>query len=139
MTMTDSLSDPNPAQRRDTSGRGRQPNLASTDPYAVLGLMRGASLREIKRAYFSLVREYSPEEHPDTFKIIRAAYEKLRLTDVKAETDLFLFQSPAPWTPRKRKSKLDLEVHFEDIVWLLQQHGDLGQTDFRDDYKRVHL
>jgi curved DNA-binding protein CbpA len=96
-----------------------------------LGLMRGASLREIKRAYFSLVREYPPEEHPDTFKIIRAAYEKLRLTDVKAETDLFLFQSPAPWTPRKRKSKLDLDVHLEDIVWLLQQHGDLGRTDFR--------
>jgi curved DNA-binding protein CbpA len=101
--------------------------------------MRGASPREIKRAYFGLVREYPPEEHPDTFKTIRAAYEKLRLDDVKAETDLFLFQSPTSWAPRKRKGKLDLDVHIEDIYWLEQQHGDLGRTDFRDDYQKVHL
>ena len=138
--MTNSFkSDPDPTPRRDPRKRGRTPNLTSTDPYAVLGLVRGAAPREIKRAYFGLVREYPPEEHPGTFKIIRAAYEKLRLDDVKAETDLFLFQSPTSWAPRKRKGKLDLAVHIEDIYWLLQQHGDLGRTDFRDDYSRVHL
>jgi curved DNA-binding protein CbpA len=139
MTMTTFTSDPGPAQGRGARQRGRQPDLTSTDPYAVLGLMRGASPREIKRAYFGLVREYPPEEHPDAFKIVRAAYEKLRLADVKAETDLFLFQPPTPWAPRKRKRKLDLDVHSEDIYWLLQHYGDLGQTDFRDDYKRVRL
>jgi curved DNA-binding protein CbpA len=119
--------------------RGATPNLASTDPYAVLGLLRGASAREIKRAYFDLVREYPPEEHPDTFKVIRAAYERLRQPDVKAETDLFLFQPPSPWEPRGRMRKLDLDVHAEDIALLLQQHGDLGQTDFRMDYRQVRL
>jgi curved DNA-binding protein CbpA len=134
MTM---ISDPRgePAPRR----HGRTPNLASADPYAVLGSVRGASPREIKRAYFELVREYPPEENPDTFKIIRAAYERLRQPEVKAETDLFLFQPPTPWEPRKRKRKLDLDVHTEDIDLLLQQHGELGQTDFRSDYRQVHL
>jgi curved DNA-binding protein CbpA len=134
MTMT---SDPHgeSAPRR----HGRTPNLASADPYAVLGLMRGASPREIKRAYFELVREYPPEENPDTFKIIRAAYERLRQPDVKAETDLFLFQPPSPWEPRKRRRKLDLEVHAEDIELLLRQHGELGQTDFSSDYRQVRL
>ena len=119
--------------------RGPTPNLASTDPYAVLGLLRGAPTREIKRAYFDLVREYPPEDQPDTFKVIRAAYEKLREPDVRAETDLFLFQPPSPWEPRGRRHKLDLDVHAEDIALLLQQHGDLGQTDFRLDYRQVRL
>jgi curved DNA-binding protein CbpA len=115
------------------------PNLTSSDPYAVLGLVRGASPREIKRAYFDLVRQYAPEEHPDTFKLIRAAYEKLRTADAKAETDLFLFHPPSPWEPRKRRRKLDLAVHPEDIWTLLQEHGDLGRTDFTADHRPVQL
>jgi curved DNA-binding protein CbpA len=119
--------------------RDRTPNLTSSDPYAVLGLVRGASPREIKRAYFDLVRQYPPEERPDAFKLIRAAYEKLRTADVKAETDLFLFQPPLPWEPRKRQRRLDLDVHPEDVWSLLQEHGDLGRTDFRADYRPVQL
>jgi len=131
--MTYSSSEPPPRRH------SRTPNLASADPYAVLGLVRGASLSEIRRAYFELVREYPPEEQPEAFKTIRAAYERLRQADVKAETDLFLFQPPAPWEPRKRKRKLDLDVHAEDIYMLLGQHDDLGRTDFRSDYRPVHL
>jgi curved DNA-binding protein CbpA len=136
--MTFSLN-PDPQQEQASRKRGRVPNLASTDPYAVLGLIRGASPREIKRAYFDLVRDYPPEEHPDTFKVIRAAYEQLRTADAKAETDLFLFQPPTPWEPRKRKSRLDLDVHREDIVLLLEQSTDLARTDFKSDYRPVHL
>lgn len=124
-----------PAPRK----RGRTPNLTSSDPYAVLGLVRGAPLREVKRAYFELVREYPPEEQADTFKIIRAAYEKLRQADVKAETDLFLFQPPSPWEPRKRKQRLDLDVRAEDIATLLQQQGDLARSDFGADYRDIRL
>lgn len=131
---TNSTSSADPPRKR-----ARTPNLTSTDPYAVLGLVRGASLREVKRAYFDLVREYPPEEQPDTFKVIRAAYEKLRQADVKAETDLFLFQPPSPWEPRKRRSKLDLDVHAEDVAMLLQQHGDLERTDFEADHRQIRL
>jgi len=134
-TFTIPETEQGPAVRR----RKRTPNLTSSDPYAVLGLMRGASPREIKRAYFDLVRQYTPEEHPDVFKLIRAAYEKLRTADVKAETDLFLFQPPSSWEPRKRWHKLDLAVHSEDIWLLLREHGDLGRTDFKADYRPVQL
>ncbi len=119
--------------------RGLEPNLASSDPYAVLGLIRGASQREVKRAYFQLVRQYPPEESPDAFKVIRSAYERLRTPEVKEETDLFLFQPPYPWEPRKRCRKIDLEVHAEDVWNLLLHHGDLGRTDFTEDYRSVQL
>jgi curved DNA-binding protein CbpA len=134
-TFSTSETEQGPTTRKSA----RTPNLTSSDPYAVLGLVRGASPREIKRAYFDLVRQYAPEEHPDAFKLIRAAYEKLRKSDVKAETDLFLFQPPPPWEPRKRRRKLDLSVHSEDIWTLLQEHGDLGRTDFSADYRSVRL
>lgn len=118
---------------------GRTPNLTSNDPYAVLGLARGSSAREIKHAYFDLVRQHPPEEDPDAFKLIRAAYEKLRTADVKAETDLFLFQPPTHWKPRKRRGKTDLNVYAEDVWALLEQHGDLGRTDFKLDQRPIKI
>ncbi len=121
------------------SAQERRPNLASSDPYAVLGLTRGASPRQIKRAYFDLVRDYSPETDPEAFKAIRAAYEKLRKAEVREETDLFLFRPPYPWEPRGRRGSIDLQVHAEDVWTLLQGHGDLGRTDFREDCRPVRL
>jgi curved DNA-binding protein CbpA len=113
--------------------------LQSNDPYAVLGLRRGAAPREVKRAYFTLVREYPPESHPAEFKLLRQAYERLRSGGTKAETDLFLFRPPYPWEPRKRRRKLDLEVHAEDAWRLMEQRGDLGRRDFQEDYRTVDL
>jgi curved DNA-binding protein CbpA len=139
MTMTTFTTNPETEQESAARHRERTSNLTSSDPYAVLGLTRGTSPREIKRAYFDLVRQYAPEENPDAFKLIQAAYEKLRTADVKAETDLFLFQPPHPWEPRKRRRKLDLDVHPQDVWRLLQEHGDLGRTDFQADYRPVQL
>ncbi len=112
-------------------------NLQSTDPYAVLGLPQGASLREVKRAYFDLVRQYPPEEQPDAFKVIRAAYEKLRTPDNKAETDLFLFRPPVAWEPRKRSGKLVLAFDSADIMVYLHSFGDLNRQEFPKDYRPV--
>lgn len=116
-----------------------QANLDSNDPYAVLGLQRGATARQIKRGYFDLVREYPPEKEVEAFKIIRAAYEKLRNPDVKASTDLFLFRPPSPWSPRKRKGKLDLDFSLADLIADLQRRSDLGRTDFQDDFSPVKV
>ena len=131
----------NPGGAPDMERRpGRlQPNLHSSDPYAVLGLLRGANEREVKRAYFELVRTYPPEEKPDAFKLIRAAYEKLRSAEAKAETDLFLFQPPSAWEPRRRRGKLQLAFKSEDVWLLLQNHGDIGQTDHSADFRSVRL
>lgn len=45
--------------------------------YRILGLEEGADEKTIKRAYFKLIRTYSPEKDPERFQEIRAAYERL--------------------------------------------------------------
>ncbi|MBI3653234.1 MAG: J domain-containing protein [Acidobacteria bacterium] len=62
---------------------------SSENPYKVLGLERNATAAQIKQAYFGLVREHSPESDPEGFKRIRAAYEKLRDSKDRAQTDIF--------------------------------------------------
>ncbi|MFT3772945.1 MAG: DnaJ domain-containing protein [Minicystis sp.] len=45
--------------------------------YQVLGIERTADERAIKKAYFALIRKFSPETHPEEFKRLREAYEVL--------------------------------------------------------------
>ncbi|MDD3795762.1 MAG: DnaJ domain-containing protein [Lachnospiraceae bacterium] len=45
--------------------------------YQTLGIAAGADKKEIKKAYFKLLRTYSPEKNPTEFKKIREAYEYL--------------------------------------------------------------
>src|SRR5207245_11084551 len=52
-------------------------DLRSDDYYQILGIAKGADERDVKRAYFKLVRRYSPESHPEEFKRLRQAYEVL--------------------------------------------------------------
>lgn len=51
--------------------------------YQILEVSPQATALEIKRAYFSLVRKYSPEKNPEKFKQIREAYNTL--SDEKAK------------------------------------------------------
>src|SRR5919206_2233477 len=60
-----------------------------TDPYAVLGLSPGADDETIRRRYLELVRQFTPEHHPERFAAIRAAYEKLRDLDTRLRFRLF--------------------------------------------------
>ena len=47
------------------------------NPYEVLKLQEGADKARVKRAYFRLLREHSPEKDPEGFARIREAYEQL--------------------------------------------------------------
>src|SRR4051812_5263121 len=49
-----------------------------TDPYQVLGLPPDADDEAIRRRYLELVRQFSPERHPERFAAVRAAYEQMR-------------------------------------------------------------
>jgi curved DNA-binding protein CbpA len=119
----------------------RQPDLTSgvTDPYAVLGVSRSADQVEVRAAYFALVRQHPPEQAPETFKRIRAAYEKLRTAQRRAETDLFILQAPPPWTPPKRQPRADTLVSREEILALARAWSDLERDDFTDDYRPVEI
>ena len=59
------------------------------DPYAVLGLPPDSDDETIRRCYLELVRQFSPEHHPQKFAEIRAAYESLRDLDTRLRHRLF--------------------------------------------------
>lgn len=92
-----------------------KPNPTAPDPYRVLQIARTASDAEVKRAYFTLVRQYPPEREPVKFQEIRAAYDQLRTPESRARVDLFLLQPPPP-LPNRRRPTYDTTLHLEDLM-----------------------
>jgi len=109
------------------------------DPYAVLKLERTASAAEIKKAYFSLVREHPPERDPDTFKQIRAAYERLRDAEKRAETDMLLLRPPLEPSRKRRAPRPVLEVQRSDVLDVARALSDLEREDWREYHQKVKL
>lgn len=60
-----------------------------TDAHAVLGLPPDADDETIRRRYLELVRQFSPEHHPQKFAAIRAAYDCLRDLNTRLRHRLF--------------------------------------------------
>ena len=48
------------------------------DPFVVLDLPPDSADEAIRRRYLELVKEFSPERHPEKFAAVRQAYESLR-------------------------------------------------------------
>jgi curved DNA-binding protein CbpA len=59
------------------------------DPYAVLGLPADSDDETIRRRYLELVKQFSPERHPEKFAAIRRAYESLRDLETRLKYRLF--------------------------------------------------
>jgi DnaJ-class molecular chaperone len=63
------------------------------DPYDVLGVPKGADLKDVKKAYRKLARQHHPDLHPgdssaeEKFKEISAAYDFLSEAERKAKYD----------------------------------------------------
>jgi curved DNA-binding protein CbpA len=60
-----------------------------TDPHQVLGLPPDSDDETIRRRYLELVRQFSPERHPEKFAAIRAAYESLRDLNTRLRYRIF--------------------------------------------------
>src|ERR1022692_515333 len=85
-----------------------------TDPYAVLGLPADSDDEQIRRRYLELVKQFSPEHHPDKFAAVRRAYESLRDLETRLRYRLFeagrsdsidaIFEELACRTSRRRMS-----------------------------------
>lgn len=63
------------------------------DPYEVLGVAKGADIKEVRKVYRKLARQYHPDLHPgdkeaeSRFKEIAAAYDFLSDPELKAKYD----------------------------------------------------
>lgn len=112
--------------------------LIVSDPYAELGIARDADQAEIKKAYFLAVRAHPPEREPDMFQRIRAAYEMIHTPELRARTDLFLIQLP-PEPPQRRRVSFDLGLQQEDVERLARAIGDLGRSDFSEDFRKIEV
>ncbi len=65
--------------------------MAESNAYATLGLNKGASDKDVKNAYVSLVKKFDPEKHTERFMVIQKAYDRLRDTKLRAREDVFTF------------------------------------------------
>jgi curved DNA-binding protein CbpA len=60
-----------------------------TDPYDVLELPADADDEAIRNRYLELVRRFPPEQNPERFSAVRAAYESLRDLNTRLRHRLF--------------------------------------------------
>ena len=60
-----------------------------SDPYQVLGLDDDADDETIRRRYLELVKRHPPEQQPEKFAAIRAAYESLKDLTTRVRYRLF--------------------------------------------------
>lgn len=60
-----------------------------TDPFEILGLPVDSDDDAIRRRYLELVKQFSPEQHPEKFAAVRQAYESLKDLDTRLRYRLF--------------------------------------------------
>ena len=89
-----------------------------TDPWTILDLPPEADDAAIRARFVELVRRYPPEQAPERFAPIRAAYDLIRDRDRRLEYRLFeaghdetldtLIEERACRTPRRRPTLAEL-------------------------------
>lgn len=110
------------------------------DPYKILDVPRDASLGEIKKAYFRLIKHHPPEREPEKFKEIRSAYEKLKNTLSRIETDMLLFKEPESQFegPPPKYRQYRSEITKDDILEMVGAlYSDFNKITFNDDYSDI--
>ena len=107
----------------------------SDDPYGVLGLDRGATADDVRRAYLRLIRVHTPESDPEQFKRVRSAYETLRSPLRRAELAVQAFDETVSEPDLDLLAALgDEEVDVVALLLALEvSASDVAATDFAHD------
>jgi len=111
------------------------------DPYKVLGIDRRASAVEVKKAYFNLVKRYSPETHAERFKEIRSAYDRLKSKERRQEADVFIYNDPyGDFRTTAEQYSFKPRVNIgKAIDAILHSCSDLDRVDFNEDFTPIDL
>ncbi|MBI1748504.1 MAG: J domain-containing protein [Acidobacteria bacterium] len=107
------------------------------NPYAILGVSRQATDKEIRQAYFSLVRQYPPEKDPVRFKEIRAAYESLKDDASRTSTYLTQFEEPDVDFSKLTTKPFPQKPEYRWIILGDDRFSDLRRIDFESDKRDV--
>lgn len=59
------------------------------DPFRILGLPADCDDEAVRRRFLELAKQHPPEQQPEKFAAVRAAYEKLRDRDARLRYQLF--------------------------------------------------
>lgn len=91
-------------------------------PYEILRISKDARGGEVKKSYFELVRQHTPEKDADKFKEIRAAYEKLRDPKTRMRTDVFHFNDPfGGFKFSEKEDDYDLNIYPDDLLAAMEE------------------
>ena len=108
------------------------------NPFDVLSVDEDASDADVRKAYFQMVRQFTPEQHAERFKQIREAYDLLKDPSRRLEAEVFSFIKPSSPSDLEVDSippiQLDGDVF---LAWVKQTLTDLERTDFTSDFNEV--
>ena len=108
------------------------------NPFDVLGVDETASDADVKKAYFQMVRQFTPEKHAEQFKQIREAYDLLKEPSRRLEAEVFSFIKPSSEATIEETESAPTELK-PDVFWTWLEHTftDLERTDFTSDFNEV--
>ncbi len=104
--------------------------MAEQNAYAVLGIRKGSTEKQIKVAHNELVKKYTPEGSPERFTQIQKAYERLLDPETRAKEDAFTFNDVAAsfdWSEEERVE--EDENLITERIEPLQKQVDEGSAD----------
>ena len=108
------------------------------NPFDVLSVDEDASDADVKKAYFQMVRQFTPEKHAERFKQIREAYDLLKDPSRRLEAEVFSFTKPSSEPVSEVASTPPVQLNGDVfLAWVKQTLTDLERTDFTSDFNEV--